>query len=539
MKLKINYIEFGQVVTSSQNISCDEYISGIDLEQNCISYDLDTVKFSKTFCFDKDSDLLCIKYEVYNNSTNVAKFKILPFITYRELFKMKNSQTLRFNERKLEDGVLINLSIMNEENVIIKSDKAKYVKSPKVLVNVKHEYVTKELNKEIVNEDLVIPGTFDIDIKKESSCTFYVYISSKDFKLKEIDENGILDNARFFRQSITDKIQEEYIELKDLALQIENFNRKNSMACSLPYTKSYPLDFNVKLSDKLLKEDVVALTDVTKAIEGQYLTFGKVKKANSVLLKIMEYIKQIDRMDKTDIDSELVLLKLWYIESVNRLLQKDNSLLDSYLSFMNEILYDVLSNSNKDKYLINIQTCALSYNAIKIYQNFLTEQDEIMYHIAEYIQDLILTKFWDEEKRTMKQNIDDVVAKPNIDMVYTFSLSYPCIVGDISIKLLDTIFKELYTPYGLRDIPRSDSEVGYIYPRYMAHFIKANLRQNGVTRASQKIAFNLVKELFQDINKYMNGGIMSVYSEKGILIDDRGYDLYTNAEIIRLYDMLS
>ena len=73
----------------------------------------------------------------------------------------------------------------------------------------------------------------------------------------------------------------------------------------------------------------------------------------------------------------------------------------------------------------------------------------------------------------------------------------------------------------------------------MAHFVKANLRQNGVTRASQKIAFNLVKELFQDINKYVNGAIKNIYSEKGVLIDSKGYDLYTNAEIIRLYDMLT
>ena len=139
----------------------------------------------------------------------------------------------------------------------------------------------------------------------------------------------------------------------------------------------------------------------------------------------------------------------------------------------------------------------------------------------------------------MKENITDVVAKPNIHMIYTLSLSYPCIVGDIQIKLLDTIFKELYTPYGLRSTPRSSNEPCYIYPKYMAHFVKANLRQNGVTRASQKIAFNLVKELFQDINKYINGAIKYIYSEKGVLVDSRGYDLYTNAEIIRLYDMLT
>ncbi|MNP50478.1 hypothetical protein D3C76_1447440 [compost metagenome] len=73
----------------------------------------------------------------------------------------------------------------------------------------------------------------------------------------------------------------------------------------------------------------------------------------------------------------------------------------------------------------------------------------------------------------------------------------------------------------------------------MAHFVKANLRQNGVTRASQKIAYNLVKELMLDINKHVNGGIRKIYHEKGLSIDTVTYDLYTNAEIIRVYDMLT
>ena len=45
-----------------------------------------------------------------------------------------------------------------------------------------------------------------------------------------------------------------------------------------------------------------------------------------------------------------------------------------------------------------------------------------------------------------------------------------------------------------------------IYPKYMAHFIKANLRLTGITRASQKIAYNLVKELLHDVGKNINGG---------------------------------
>ena len=55
---------------------------------------------------------------------------------------------------------------------------------------------------------------------------------------------------------------------------------------------------------------------------------------------------------------------------------------------------------------------------------------------------------------------------------------------------------------------------------------------------SFRIKDPVIKDLFLDINKYLNCGVKKVYSEKGYQIDTLPYDLLTNAEIIRLYDML-
>ena len=53
----------------------------------------------------------------------------------------------------------------------------------------------------------------------------------------------------------------------------------------------------------------------------------------------------------------------------------------------------------------------------------------------------------------------------------------------------------------------------------------------------EKISYNLVKELLQDVGKHVNGGIKKVYNEKGIAIDSMSYDVLTNAEMVRLYHM--
>ena len=109
---------------------------------------------------------------------------------------------------------------------------------------------------------------------------------------------------------------------------------------------------------------------------------------------------------------------------------------------------------------------------------------------------------------------------------------------DIKIKLLDTIFRELYTPYGIRVFAKTSARAdGLVYPKYMAYFIEANLNQNGRSYASKKIAYNLVKELFLDIGKYVKDSVIYAYSEKGISIDSKVLDLYTISEMIRLYTM--
>ena len=281
-------------------------------------------------------------------------------------------------------------------------------------------------------------------------------------------------------------------------------------------------------------------------IDGRFVVLGKEKEA----LEKIDYIQKIiEDIATLNISHENFLfefskLKLWYIEILNKVIGENTQIITlPRVSFLKSIIDELLDEKNQEIVLKNIETAALMFNAVKIYRYTLTkiDKDDLVLHDAEIsIKNLIENNFWIPEKKCMKENLDDETIKPNIGMLYTLSLSYPCIVGEKSIKLLDTIFKELYTPYGLRKMPKNTLGCdGMIYPEYLAHFIKANLRQNGVTNASKKIAYNLVKELIVDINKNVSGGVPKVYNERGIKIDNISYDLLTNAEVIRLYDMLT
>lgn len=547
IEVKDKVYKMVELSTSIQNLSTIEYLNSVDLNENLFEYNLGGISYSKKITFSNKYKLLCISYKIQNNEKDKASFKVIPMVTYRDLFSVRTGKLAKFNQRKSSNNtVIINLSIMDDENLVMGSDNMIFTSEPRNLNNVKHEFVNKNDEKEIYTEDLFLPGEFEIEVKPGETKNAVIYISSEEKDLKKLDLSYILTEFEATNKLIEDTIDENFVELKELAMSINNLNFEECMVSSLPYVKDYNKEILKAVQNKeevlKIKEDIKNLNLIVRSIDGQYLTFNKINQANKILLKIRRYIKNIEALyiESDDFVKEFLELKLWYVEAVNRVLQKENNYL-LYFDMVKEIVYEVI---NKKALLYNeIKYVALAYNAFKVYESILKEKsledikifDEIM-----FIHKIIKENFWNEDKRLLKRNLAEKDEYANVDMIYTLALSYSCLMNDMPFKLLDTIFKELYTPYGLRQFSKNSKyNDSLVYPKYMAYFVKANLRQNGVTRASQKIAFNMVKELIQDIGKYVNGGVKEIYHEKGHNIDSIGYDLFTNAEVIRLYDMLT
>ena len=547
IEVKDKVYKMVELSTSIQNLSTIEYLNSVDLNENLFEYNLGGISYSKKITFSNKYKLLCISYKIQNNEKDKASFKVIPMVTYRDLFSVRTGKLAKFNQRKSSNNtVIINLSIMDDENLVMGSDNMIFTSETRNLNNVKHEFVNKNDEKEIYTEDLFLPGEFEIEVKPGETKNAVIYISSEEKDLKKLDLSYILTEFEATNKLIEDTIDENFVELKELAMSINNLNFEECMVSSLPYVKDYNKEILKAVQNKeevlKIKEDIKNLNLIVRSIDGQYLTFNKINQANKILLKIRRYIKNIEALyiESDDFVKEFLELKLWYVEAVNRVLQKENNYL-LYFDMVKEIVYEVI---NKKALLYNeIKYVALAYNAFKVYESILKEkslEDIKIFDEIVFIHKIIKESFWNEDKRLLKRNLEEKDEYANVDMIYTLALSYSCLMNDMPFKLLDTIFKELYTPYGLREFSKNSKyNDSLVYPKYMAYFVKANLRQNGVTRASQKIAFNMVKELIQDIGKYVNGGVKEIYHEKGHNIDSIGYDLFTNAEVIRLYDMLT
>ena len=533
-----------EIDTNSKEMNTKEYLTSIDLEKNYFEYNFSDLSYSKRFSFVENEGILCIEYTIKNMLRSNVKFKVIPLITYRDFYNMKNNSMLKFNQRDTDDGTFISISVLKQENLALKSDKMSWIADNNVLREVKHELVNTELKKEIYFEDLAICGHFEADIKGLSETKLYVFCSYKDFNLEDINVLDVFNNIEIRNKNATFDVDDSFIELQDLAKSMINSNMKDIMITTLPYSKFFENEYKNlinSLSEQELEKDIGELIDIVRAVEGKYLYFKRVKEAKVTVLNIYKIIKEISKLKlKDELKEKYNILRLWYIEAVNRILQKEGRI-ELYMDSIKEILYNLIEPENRATCFKSIEITALMLNAIKVYLNILTwiGDTDKQFEIQEtYFKNLIENEFWVKEKNIMKRRIDEEESYANIEMIYTLSLSFPCVSDDIPNKLLDSIFKELYTPYGLRSVSKySPHYDGLIYPKYMAHFIKANLRLTGITRASQKISYNLVKELLQDVGKYVNGGTKKVYSEKGVAIDGMSYDILTNAEMVRLYHM--
>jgi len=522
-----------ELSTLTKQLSSEIYLNEIDLENNYYEYLCDDIKFNKKINFISKTDIMCIEYNIQSSAKQKAIFKVFPYLTYRDMTNMKKSNILKFNKRTIESGILINLSVTDDENIIIKSDYSTFSEVDSYLNNIKHEFIDANLTKELFIEDVYLPGEFAIKVKPGAEVCFRIYISCKEFEI-----------AQYLNKTLTElilkepnNIKMEYVELKKLATAIKAFDL-DDMISSIPSKLNInKVVYNLEPND--IDKLSIELCNITRAIDGQYLVLNKLDKGVEKLEKIISYTLQIDKLGITD-SIEYVKLKLWIIEIINKVAQKNEGLSDLVKDFLRNTIFNIRYNmlNNKADYLKFIEVITLAYNAFKIYENVL--DDTTYFEISKEIKETILLKFWNSEFKILKYNLDDAKLYASPEMIYALSLSYQSVDGDIPTKLLDTVFKELYTPYGLREVSKNSLNYkGIIYPRYMAHFVKANLRQNGVTYASQKISYNLVKELLLEIGKHSLNTVKSIYHEKGINIDSNSIDLLTTAEMIRLYDMLT
>ncbi len=534
------------VKTSEESYGGVEYLEEFTNEPvPTYTYNIHGCKIVKKFKLDPNSKILCVDYAVTNNTGKMVKFFAMPCVTKRSLITLKRQSDMKFTSQYAPTAAKVALSITDRLNLYIKSPNMRYDKKETYLSGVNSDYEDSFGNIKTYVEDLFIPGVFEAHVKNMNTSTFLIFVSTEDINVQACESMNIemdikdRDNMRYHG------IDEMYYELKSLA----------KTAYSLQYIDKEKRQFVLLESMPPIYDSKEYVKNMIVSIEGNYLLLGRYKEAHKILESMM--IKLKDTTYKLeDVDRcEAILL---YIEALNRyvaITEAPKEEIKDFYSFIRDNIYELLNRrldnmyaDEKDNLLVvagkkYIKLNALWYNALRIYVDLADkfgENSEYIYNVSENVKYKIQESFWDDEKSVLKYELDEE-AYATVDMLFALSLSYKVIHdGNVSMKLMDTTFKKLYTALGMRlgeiNSPRYD---GYVYPHLLVHFLKANLRQMGVTRASQKLAYNLVKDAFQEIGKNTVGTVKYKYNEKTKKAIGNTVSAMTNAELIRAFDMLT
>lgn len=546
-QIKIN----GNVYSVSDISTNEEKYGGVEFLEEFNRYPIpeykyniqDLVKMDKRYVFDMSKNLLCIEYNIENLSSHSANIKILPLVTKRGLFTSKRESMLKLNTDELVNGFKVCLSLMDKKFLYISCNDAKIKQKPHYINGVKCNYELANNESKMYIDDLYVPGYFEVNIKAKTKTKLLVYVSCDNIDItnKEIQLDNIYTKQIEKEKMYTLGIDENFFELKSLALSASQLNYIDMSNKKFVLLKSLP---NININNEYLKH-------IVKSIEGNYILLKKYKEA----CRILDSIKYRLEREKDNYTKEEYYETLFvYIEALNKYINSEGATSEeknSFIEYIKEQVEGIFKLKDDERIIDNNNIIRIDnksylsiniywYNVLKIYLNNVLEQESIskIYNIVERLKDNLLDTFYDETNKVLRYEASEE-AYASSDMLLAMDLSYPLIYDKIAMKIIDTAFKELYTPYGMRMFSaKSGKNDGYVYPHLMAAFVNANLRQNGVTRATQKIAYNLVKELLQEINKETIGSIKYKYHEK----TKKGYGMpinsLTNSEIIRLYNML-
>ncbi len=533
------------IKTSENNYGGVEYLEEFTNEPvPTYIYNVNGCFIEKKYKLDTNSKILCIDYKVTNNTGKLVKINVSPLVTNRGIFSTKRQSDMKYTTTTKPTSTKITLSIMDKKNLYIASTNMKYDKKESYICGVNYDFETEQGITKTYVEDLFVPGNFEASVKNGNTNTFSIFVATEEIDIRTVKSYDIEVDIKTRDKIRYGNIDENYHELLDLAKTAYNLHYIDKEKKRLVLLEMLPA---VHENDEYVKNIIIS-------IEGNYLLLKRYKEAHKILESMMAKLK-----DETYKLSEYARCEtmLLFIEALNRYLvesEAPNEHIREFYEYIKTNIYEYLDRKNKDIYTDQdfllmvegkkyIKINALWYNALRIFVELadkFREESEFIYTISETLRENIVKSFWDKDSNVLKYEVAEP-SYPTFDMIYALSLSYPVIKDQtIFMKLVDTAFKQLYTAYGMRlGAVNTKQYDGYLYPHLMVHFLKANLRQMGVTRASQKLAYNLVKETLSEIGKNTVGTVRYRYDEKTKKAYGYEVSAITNAELIRAFDMLT
>ena len=505
-----------------------------------IVYRVGGVVLSKEMLFAKNESRILIRYTLLEAHSKTT-LRLKPFLAFRNVHELTRANyDANTKYSPLSNGASWQMYQGYSPLHFQLSKKPEYTHVPDWYHNI--EYIREKERGFPYQEDLFVPGFFDVEIKKGES----IIVSAG------LEEKEPMQFKRQFNAEIKNRIPRSSYE-NCLLNAAEQFIVKHANKCALmagfPWFGTWGRDTFIALPGITLtrNDEASFLSVIETMIAGmQGPLFPNLNRRNKeeyasadaslwFFWTLQQYIdmagkekSSVWKRFKTPI---ITILEGYRAGTDFNIKMQDNGLIHAGEKNTALTWMDVISNNRPvtPRNGMAIEINALWYNAV----NFALElakaaNDNAFIKEWESLPETIKTSFnavfWDEENQRAADVVlgseKDFAVRPN--MLFAVSLAYSPFEDEIKLKILKTVKSELLTTRGLRSLsPKNPKYKGLLvgdqkerdqayhqgtaFPWLIDHFAEAWLKLNGAGGLS------LIEEIYQNFEATMfEGGLGSV-----------------------------
>ncbi len=545
------------------------------------TYAIEDIFIEKTVTMAYAENTVAVVYRI-RSGTEGFTLKIAPLINFRDYHGNSERKYMSFTQLAGECNTLIRPCDANTP-IMLKCPGSRYVQATDCWFE--HMFYEVEQERGLhAFEDHYIPGSFDIDVEAGSDSVFtFVCTIEEGWSFRDGQSLIMAEKARqttlIERAGCRDSFSSALVRAADQFIAYRQSTDSKTIMAGYPWFTDWGRDAMISLC-------------------GLTLSTGRFDDAARILSAYSEYISNglVPNMFP-DAGGEpgynTVDAALWYIDAINHYFKytgdKDlvkeklfPSMLQIYKGYKDGTLHDIhmdedgliaagdegtqltWMDAKVDSTVFTprhgkaVEINALWYNALRVLEAFAREFGEALNEYATLsarVKDSFVKVFWFEEGKYLYDVVNgeykDAQVRPN--QIFAVSLTYPVIEGLQARGVVERVWKELYTAYGLRSLSQNSPDyIGqYRGNRYMrdsayhqgtvwawpiGHFIDAFAKTFGQEPGYRGMMATFLKPFRDHLNHGCLGSISEIFDGDEPL-NPRGCcaQAWSVAEVLRAY----
>lgn len=444
------------------------------------TYCIKDIMIEKTITMVYGENTVAVIYRVRSGSEDVT-LRLTPLVNFRDYHSNSSRQHMRFEQKPGKDSTQIR-PFDFETDILLSCRGSSFVPADHCWFENMYYAVERERGLH-ASEDHYIPGSFDIAVEARSD-RYITFIGTVEKDSDYVDGRRLAD-----------------AEKARLAVLTERAGCKDEFACALVRAADHFIAYRLSTNAKTILAGYPWFTDWGRdamiSLCGLTLSTGRYDDAAQILCTFSEYIRYglVPNMfpdEGGDPGYNTVDAALWYFEAISKYIEYTGdielvrkklygSMVQIYEAFRKGTLHNI--HMDDDSLVIAgdentqltwmdakmgsivftprhgkaVEINALWYNAIRVLEMLASKfgMDGGEYGcLAESVKKSFREFFWNDDGKYLYDVINggfkDDSVRPN--QIFAASLTYPVMEGIEARCVVEKVWKELYTAYGLRSL---------------------------------------------------------------------------------------